>query len=82
MNTHTHTHTPSLHLICNHEMCPGSIYCCIACLDYIVPGCVYVCLRFAVGVGLSGMFHVLILMFIRDVNCEVFFASLVGLGAI
>ena len=35
----------------------------------IVPGCVH----FAVGVGSSGvcMFHVLILMFILVLNCEV-----------
>ena len=39
----------------------------------IVPGCVHVCLHFAVGVGLSSvcMFHVLILMFILVLNCEV-----------
>ena len=39
----------------------------------IVSGCVHVCLRFAVGVGPSGvcMFHVLILMFILVLNCEV-----------
>ena len=38
----------------------------------IVPGCVHVCLRFAVGVGSSSvcMFHVLILMFILALNCE------------
>ena len=39
----------------------------------IVPGCVHVCLRSAVGVGSSGvcMFHVLILMSILVLNCEV-----------
>ena len=39
----------------------------------IAPGCVHVCPRFAVGVGSSGvcMFHVLILMFILVLNCEV-----------
>ena len=38
-----------------------------------VPGCVHVCLHFAVGVASSGvcMFHVLILMFILVLNCEV-----------
>ena len=50
----------------------------------IVPGCVHVCLSFAVDVGSSGvcMFHVLILMSILVLNCEVLWASLVGLGAI
>ena len=44
----------------------------------------HVCLRFAVGVGLSGvcMFQDWILMFIPVLNCEVLSASLVGLGAI
>ena len=39
----------------------------------IVPGCVHVCLRFAVGVGSPGvcLFHVLILMSILVLNCEV-----------
>ena len=39
----------------------------------VVPGCVHVCLHFAVGVGSSGvcMFHVLILMSILVLNCEV-----------
>ena len=39
----------------------------------IVPGCVRVCLRFAVGVGSSGvcMFHNLIVMFILVLYCEV-----------
>ena len=38
----------------------------------IVPGCVHVGLRFAVGVGSSGVcvFHVLILMFILALNCK------------
>ena len=50
----------------------------------IVPGCVHVCLRFAVGVASSGVcvFHVLILKFILVWNCEVLWVSLVGLGAI
>ena len=49
---------------------------CIAALHVlialIVLGCVLVCLRFAVGVGLSGVsvFHVLIVMFILVLNCE------------
>ena len=39
----------------------------------MVPGCAHVGLRFAVDVGSSGvgMFHVLILMFILVLNCEV-----------
>ena len=39
----------------------------------IVPGCVHVCLCFAVGVESSGVciFHVLFLMFIFVCNCEV-----------
>ena len=39
----------------------------------IVLGCMHVCLYFAVGVGLSGecMFHVLIVIFILVLNCEV-----------
>ena len=39
----------------------------------IVPGCVHVCLRFAVDVGSSGvcLFHVLILMSMLVLNCEV-----------
>ena len=39
----------------------------------IIPGCVYVCLHFAVGIGSSGvcMFYVLILMSILVLNCEV-----------
>ena len=39
----------------------------------MVPGCVHVCLRFAVDAGSSGvcMFHVLILMSILVLNCEV-----------
>ena len=39
----------------------------------MVPGCVHVCLRFAVGFGTSGVctFHVLILMSNLVLNCEV-----------
>ena len=39
----------------------------------IVPGCVHVCLHFAVDVGSSGvcMFRVLFLMSILALNCEV-----------
>jgi len=50
----------------------------------IIPGCVLVCLRFAVGVGSSGvcMFHVLILVSILVLNCEVLWASVVALGAV
>ena len=61
---------------------------CIAALHVwvalIVPGCVHICLHFAVGAGSSGvcMFHVLILISILVWNCEVLWVSLVGLGAI
>ena len=52
-------------------------------LALIVPGCMHVCLHFAVGAGSSGVcvFHVLILMFVLVLNCEVLWTSLVGLGA-
>ena len=38
-----------------------------------VPGCVLVCLRFAAGVGSSGvcMVYILIVKFILVLNCEV-----------
>ena len=51
---------------------------------FIIPGCVHVCLRSAVDVGSSGvcMFRVLILLSILVLNCEVLWASLVGLGAV
>ena len=60
----------SLHLISNHQMCPWTLHVLIA---LNVAGYVQVCLRFAVGGGLSGvcMFHVLIMMFILVLNCEV-----------
>ena len=50
--------------------CIAALYVLIA---LITPGCVHVCLCFAVGVGLSGvcMFHALIVMFILVLNCEV-----------
>ena len=57
---------------------------CIAALNVwvalSVPGCVHVCLRFAVSVGSSSvcMFHVLILMPNLVLNCEVLWASLAG----
>ena len=55
---------------CVHGPCIAALHVWVA---LIVPGCVRVCLRFAVGVGWSGvcMFHVLILMFILVLNCEV-----------
>ena len=55
---------------CVHGPCISALHVLVA---LIVPGCVYACLRFDVGVGLSGvcMFHVLILMFILVLNCEV-----------
>ena len=55
---------------CVHGPCIAALRVLIA---LIVPGCVHVCLRFAVGVGSSGvcMFHVLIVMlFILVLNCE------------
>ena len=53
-----------------HGSCIAALHVWVA---LIVPGCVHVCLRFAVGVGSSGvcMFHVLILMSILVLNCEV-----------
>jgi len=55
---------------CVHVPCIAALHVLIA---LTVPGCVHVCLRFAVGVGLSGvcMFHVLIVMLILVLNCEV-----------
>ena len=55
---------------CVHGPCIAALHVWVA---LIVPGCVHVCLRFAVGVGSSGvrMFHVLILMSILVLNCEV-----------
>ena len=55
---------------CVYGPCVAALYVWVA---LIVPGCVHVCLRSAVGVGSSGVcvFHVLILMFILVLNCEV-----------
>ena len=55
---------------CVHGPCTAALHVWVA---LIVPGCVHVCLRFAVDVGSSGvcMFHVLILMSILVLNCEV-----------
>ena len=55
---------------CVHGPCIAALHVLAA---LIVPGCVHVCLHFAVGAGLSGvcMFQVLILMFILVLNCEV-----------
>ena len=55
---------------CVHGPCIAVLHVLIA---LTVPGCVHVCLRFDVGVGLSGvcMFRVLIVMFILVLNCEV-----------
>ena len=55
---------------CVHGPCIAALHVLIA---LIVPGCVHVGLRFAVGVALSGvcMFHLLIVMFILVLNCEV-----------
>ena len=68
--------------MCVHGPCIAALHVLIA---LIVLGCVHsVCLRFAVGVGLSGvcMFHVLAVMFVLVLNYEVLSASLVGLGVI
>ena len=57
---------------CFHGPCIAALHVWVA---LIVPGCVHVCLRFVVGVGLSGvicMFHVLIMIFIVVLNCECF----------
>ena len=66
---------------CFHGPCIAALHVWVA---LIVPGCVHVCPCFAVDVGSSGvcMFHVLILMSSLVLNCEVPWASLVGLGAI
>ena len=66
---------------CIHGPCIAALHVLIA---LTVLGCVHVCLRFAFGVGLSGvyLFHVLIVMCILVLNCEVLCARLVGLGAI
>ena len=65
---------------CVHGPCISALHVCVA---LTVPGCVHVCLHFAVCVGSSGvcMFHVLILMSILVLNCEVLWANLAGLGA-
>ena len=56
-------------MTCAHGPCIAALHVWVA---LTVPGCVQVCLRFAVGVGSSGvcMFHVLILMFILVLKCE------------
>ena len=53
-----------------HGQCISALYVRVA---LTVPGCVHVCLHFAVGVRSSGlcMFHVLIVMCILVLNCEV-----------
>ena len=55
---------------CVHGPCIAALHVWVA---LTVPGCVHVCLLFAVGFGSSGvcMFHVFILMFILVLNCEV-----------
>ena len=55
---------------CVHGPCIAALHVWVALL---VPGCVHVCLRFAVGVGSSGvrMFHVLILLSFLVLSCEV-----------
>ena len=55
---------------CVHGPCTAVLHVWVA---LIVPGCVLVCLRFAAGAGSSAgecMFHVLVLMFILALNCE------------
>ena len=63
------TNSP-LNLRCFRGPCIATLHVWVA---LIVPGCVHVCLCFAVGVGSSGvrMFHVLILMSTVALNCEV-----------
>ena len=55
---------------CVHGPCTTALRVWVA---LMVPGCVHVCLRFAVDVGSSGvcMCHVLILMSILVLKCEV-----------
>ena len=55
---------------CFHGPCIAALHVWVA---LTVLGCVHVCLCFSVGVGSSGvcMFHVLILMSILVLNCEV-----------
>ena len=55
---------------CFHGPCVAALHVWVA---LIVPGCVHGGLRFAVEVGSSGVcvFHVLILMSIVVLNCEV-----------
>ena len=55
---------------CFHGPCIAALHLWVA---LIVPGCVHVCLRFAVGVGSSGvwMFYVLIVMILLVLNCGV-----------
>ena len=75
------TRQSHLESVCPDEMCyvyemyPWSVYCCAARLDCsnCSGTCVYAWLRFAVGVGLSGVciFHDLIVMFVLVLNCEV-----------
>ena len=55
---------------CVHGPCIVALHVWVA---LTVPGCVHVCLHFVDCIGLSGvcMFHVLIVMFILVLNCEV-----------
>ena len=55
---------------CVHGPCIAAVHVLTA---LTVLRCVHVCLHFAVSVGLSGvcMFHILIVMFILVLNCEV-----------
>ena len=67
----THCHLPASHEMCVQDPCIAALHVLTA---LIVLGCVHsVCLRFAVGVGLSGvcMFGVLTVMFILVLNCGV-----------
>ena len=54
---------------CVHGPCIAALHVWVV---LTVPGCVHVCLHFAVGDGSSGVcvFHVLILMSILVLNCE------------
>ena len=62
--------TSAVILRCFDGPCVAALHVWVA---LIVPGCVHVCLHFAVGAGSSGvcMFHVLTLMSILVLNCEV-----------
>ena len=72
------THKPKVYdyydvcLICNHEVCPGSMYCCIACLDCINCSGMCACLpALCCWRWIVWCMHVWTVMFILVLNCEV-----------